>query len=70
MERFWAEIKAPGMELLKVALAKPSIEKVDGVSVWEWSGSAADEGAAAAQWFSNYLGTPARLVRYNHNGIN
>ncbi|XP_057797039.1 uncharacterized protein LOC131013054 [Salvia miltiorrhiza] len=67
------EIKAPGMEVLKVALVKSSSssssgsgEKVDGISVWEWSGSAVDEGAAAAQWFSNYLGKPSRLVRFNH----
>lgn len=57
-------MKAPGMEVLKVPLTK-SAEKVDGVSVWEWSGSAVDEGAAAAQWFSNYLGKPSRLVRFN-----
>ncbi|KAI3474328.1 hypothetical protein Pfo_029151 [Paulownia fortunei] len=57
-------IKAPGMDVLKVPLTK-SAEKVDGVSVWEWSGSAVDEGAAAAQWFSSYLGKPSRLVRFN-----
>lgn len=55
------------MEVLKVPLMKSSNsgEKVDGISVWEWSGSAVDEGAAAAQWFSNYLGKPSRLVRFN-----
>lgn len=57
-------IKAPGMDVLKVPMMK-SAETVDGVSVWEWSGSAVDEGAAAAQWFSNYLGKPSRLVRFN-----
>ncbi|KAL0321457.1 UNVERIFIED_CONTAM: Mitochondrial amidoxime reducing component 2 [Sesamum radiatum] len=57
-------IKAPGMDVLKVPLMK-SAETVDGLSVWEWSGSAVDEGAAAAQWFSNYLGKPSRLVRFN-----
>ncbi|KAK4386400.1 Mitochondrial amidoxime reducing component 2 [Sesamum angolense] len=56
-------IKAPGMDVLKVPLMK-SAETVDGVSVWEWSGSAVDEGPDAAQWFSNYLGKP-RLVRFN-----
>jgi hypothetical protein len=34
------------------------------VTVWEWTGSAADEGDAAAAWLSAFLGRPARLVRY------
>lgn len=59
------EIKAPGMEVLKVPLVKCG-EKVDGISVWEWSGSALDEGDAAANWFTNYLGKPSRLVRFNN----
>jgi hypothetical protein len=29
----------------------------------EWTGAAADEGEAAAEWFSSFLGQPARLVR-------
>lgn len=57
-------LKAPGMNVLKVALSKPR-EIADGVSVWEWSGSALDEGDEASQWFSNYLGKPCRLVRFN-----
>ncbi|XVF34498.1 hypothetical protein REPUB_Repub18cG0063700 [Reevesia pubescens] len=57
-------IKAPGMDLLKVSLSKvPQI--ADGVSVWEWSGSALDEGDEASKWFTNYLGKPSRLVRFN-----
>ena len=39
----FAVIKAPGMDLLKVSLSKPP-EIADGVSVWEWPGSALDEG--------------------------
>ncbi|OAY54393.1 mitochondrial amidoxime reducing component 2 [Manihot esculenta] len=57
-------IKAPGMGVLNVPLAKPQAV-ADGVSVWEWSGSALDEGAEAAKWFSDYLGKPSRLVRFN-----
>ncbi|KAA8544705.1 hypothetical protein F0562_019448 [Nyssa sinensis] len=57
-------IKAPGMNVLKVSLSKPC-EITDGVSVWEWSGSAFDEGDEASKWFSNYLGKPSRLVRFN-----
>lgn len=50
--------------MLKVSLSKPR-ETADGVSVWEWSGSALDEGDEASQWFSNYFGKPSRLVRFN-----
>ncbi|CAK9144566.1 unnamed protein product [Ilex paraguariensis] len=57
-------IKAPGMDVLNVSLSKPS-EISNGVSVWEWSGSAFDEGAEASKWFSYYLGKPSRLVRFN-----
>ncbi|KAE7996414.1 hypothetical protein FH972_001141 [Carpinus fangiana] len=57
-------LKAPGMNVLKVSLSRPR-ERADGVSVWEWSGSALDEGDEASQWFSNYLGKPSRLVRFN-----
>jgi hypothetical protein len=32
--------------------------------VWEWSGSALDEGEDAAAWFSAYLGRPCCLMRH------
>uniref|UniRef100_A0ACD5YBZ6 Uncharacterized protein n=1 Tax=Avena sativa TaxID=4498 RepID=A0ACD5YBZ6_AVESA len=56
-------IRAPGMDALKVPLAaeRPTL---DDVSVWEWSGSAYDEGTEAAEWFSAYFGKPSRLVRF------
>lgn len=57
-------IRAPGMDKLKVPLCNPS-EIADGVSVWEWSGSAFDEGNETSKWFSDYLGKPSRLVRFN-----
>ncbi|XP_038877506.1 mitochondrial amidoxime reducing component 2 isoform X1 [Benincasa hispida] len=57
-------IKAPGMDVLKVPLREPQ-QNADGVSVWEWSGSALDEGDAPSKWFSDYLGKPSRLVRFN-----
>lgn len=57
-------IRAPGMDFLKVYLSKPH-DMVDHVSVWEWSGSAFDEGANAAQWFSKFLGKTSRLVRFD-----
>lgn len=52
------------MDVLKVPLVEPS-EVANGVSVWEWSGSALDEGDEASRWFSKYLGKPSRLVRFN-----
>ena len=57
-------LKAPGMNVLKVSLSTPKAV-ADGVSVWEWSGSALDEGAEASKWFSDYIGKPSRLVRFN-----
>ncbi|PSC71196.1 PITH domain-containing 1 [Micractinium conductrix] len=59
-------LRAPGMPELQVplsvapAVGKPSVP----VTVWDWSGTAADEGDAAAAWLSTYLGLPARLARY------
>lgn len=34
------------------------------VTVWYWTGTAADEGDAAAAWLSEYCGIPVRLFRY------
>ncbi|MFS7976495.1 hypothetical protein Hanom_Chr10g00893091 [Helianthus anomalus] len=59
-----ALVRAPGMAELKISLAKPGLRS-DGVSVWEWSGSALDEGDEAAKWFTDFLGKPSRLVRFN-----
>ncbi|GJW92343.1 mitochondrial amidoxime reducing component 2-like protein [Tanacetum coccineum] len=52
------------MDELKVSLCTPP-QTCDGVSVWEWSGSALDEGQEASEWFTRYLGKPSRLVRFN-----
>ncbi|CAK8531781.1 unnamed protein product [Lathyrus sativus] len=57
-------LKAPGMEPLKVCLNK-QYEVVDDITVWEWNGPAWDEGAEASQWFSDYLGSPSKLIRFN-----
>lgn len=62
--RSFMVIRAPGMQALKISLSKPR-DIADGVSVWEWCGSALAEGAEASNWFTNYLGKPSRLVRYN-----
>lgn len=34
------------------------------VICWEWKGNARDEGEAAAQWVSEVVGQPSRLVRF------
>ncbi|XP_058723421.1 uncharacterized protein LOC131595154 [Vicia villosa] len=57
-------LKAPGMEPLKVCLNK-QYQVVDEVTVWDWTGPAWDEGSEASQWFSDYLGKPSKLVRFN-----
>ncbi|KAK3189059.1 hypothetical protein Dsin_028620 [Dipteronia sinensis] len=57
-------IRAPGMDVLKISLSRPR-DVTNGVSVWEWSGSALDEGAEAANWFTNYIGKSSRLVRFD-----
>ncbi|KAM0028097.1 putative molybdenum cofactor sulfurtransferase [Helianthus debilis subsp. tardiflorus] len=57
-------VRAPGMAELKVSLTKPGLRS-DGVSIWDWSGSALDEGDKAAKWFTDFLGKPSRLVRFN-----
>ena len=49
---------------LQVPLFPSQERKLVPVTVWAWTGLGADEGDAAAEWFSAYLGTPARLVRY------
>lgn len=57
-------LRAPGMDSLKVSLSKPR-DMVEHVSVWDWNGSALDEGGNAAEWLSKYLGRSSRLVRFD-----
>ncbi|XP_052181310.1 uncharacterized protein LOC127794338 [Diospyros lotus] len=57
-------VRAPGMDVLKVPLSKPR-ETSDGVSLWDWSGSAFDEGDEPSKWFSSFLQKPCHLVRFN-----
>lgn len=61
-------MKAPGMGELKVPLllSSSSVSSCDGISCWEWSGSALDEGDDASNWLSTFLGKPCRLVRFNY----
>ncbi|CAA3018094.1 mitochondrial amidoxime reducing component 2-like [Olea europaea subsp. europaea] len=57
-------IRAVGMNTLKIPVVEPH-EKANAVSVWEWSGSAFDEGEEASKWFTDFLGKPCRLVRFD-----
>ncbi|CAA0832464.1 Molybdenum cofactor sulfurase family protein [Striga hermonthica] len=52
------------MNVVKVPLVEPRAI-ANGISVWNWHGSAFDEGDEVAAWFSNYLEKPSRLVRFN-----
>lgn len=61
-------LRAPGMDPLRICLIS-MCNVVDGISVWEWSGSAFDEGDEASAWFTKYIGKPSRLVRFNTKSI-
>ena len=56
-------LRAPGM--LALHLAIDSVEQPVNVRVWEDQVPAYDMGAVAAQWFTDFLGRPLRLVRFD-----
>lgn len=56
-------LRAPGMLALHLALDR--VESPATVTVWNDTVPAWDMGALAAQWFSDFLGTPCRLVRFD-----
>ena len=56
-------LRAPGMLALHLALDQ--VEKPSRVRVWDDEVDAWDMGALAAQWFSDFLGRPLRLVRFD-----
>lgn len=56
-------LRAPGM--LALHLAIEAVEEPLRVRVWDDSVPAYDMGAVAAQWFSDFLGRPLRLVRFD-----
>jgi uncharacterized protein len=63
LKHFDMILRAPGMLALHVKL-----DEVEGpvrVSVWNDEVAAFDMGAVAAQWFTDFLGRPARLVRFD-----
>jgi hypothetical protein len=56
-------LRAPGM--LALHLAIDAVEQPVRVRVWDDEVPAYDMGAVAAQWFSDFLGQPLRLVRFD-----
>ena len=56
-------LRAPGMLSLRIAL--DTVEKPVRVTVWDDEVAAYDMGNLCAQWFSDFLGQPLRLVRFD-----
>ena len=56
-------LRAPGMLALHIRL--DTVEKPTRAQVWDDIVKAYDMGDLAAQWFSDFLGVPARLVRFD-----
>ncbi len=56
-------LRAPGMLALHLKL--DTVESATRVRVWDDVVKAYDMGALAAQWFTDFLGTAARLVRFD-----
>jgi uncharacterized protein len=56
-------LRAPGM--LGLHLKLDTVEEATRVQVWDDIVKAYDMGALAAQWFSDFLGRPARLARFD-----
>lgn len=56
-------LRAPGM--LALHLRVDTVEAATRVRVWDDIVRAFDMGALAAQWFSDYLGVAARIVRFD-----
>jgi len=56
-------LRAPGMLALHIALDR--VEAHVKVVIWNDEVAAYDMGPIAAQWFTDFLGVPARLVRFD-----
>ncbi len=63
MKHYEMVLRAPGMLALHVKLDE--VEAPVRVRVWGDDVAAFDMGATAAQWFTDFLGTPCRLVRFD-----
>lgn len=56
-------LRAPGM--LALHLQIDTVEEPTQVRIWNEDVTAYDMGAVAAQWFTDFLGRPLRLVRFD-----
>ena len=63
LKTFEMVLRAPGMLALHVAL--DTVEAPVRVRVWDDEVAAFDMGDLCAQWFSDFLGQPLRLVRFD-----
>ncbi|HJV63048.1 MAG TPA: MOSC N-terminal beta barrel domain-containing protein [Albitalea sp.] len=63
LKHFELVLRAPGM--LALHLAIDAVEERCGATVWDDEVAAYDMGDLAAQWFSDFLGRPLRLVRFD-----
>ncbi len=63
LKHFDMVLRAPGMLALHIALDK--VEEPVTVTVWNDAVKAYDMGSVAAQWFTDFLGQPLRLVRFD-----
>lgn len=63
LKTFEMVLRAPGMLALHIAL--DAVEKPMRATVWRDEVAAYDMGDLCAQWFSDFLGRPLRLVRFD-----
>ena len=63
LKHFEMVLRAPGMLALHIALDR--VEAAVRVRLWNDEVAAFDMGPIAAQWFSDFLGVAARLVRFD-----
>jgi uncharacterized protein len=63
LKHYEVVLRAPGM--LALHLAIDAVEKPMKVRVWGDDVAAYDMGDTAAQWFTDFLGRPLRLVRFD-----
>ena len=66
LKHFEMVLRAPGMLALHIALDQ--VEAPVRVKVWNDEVAAYDMGRIAAQWFTDFLGMTARLVRFDPEG--
>ncbi|WP_163568629.1 MOSC N-terminal beta barrel domain-containing protein [Fodinicola feengrottensis] len=55
-------LTAPGHDDLMVTFTTDGPQRL--ATVWKWTGTGVDQGDEVASWFSDFLGTEVRLVRF------